>query len=405
MTSETDPLTFPDPLAFPVRRACPFDPPEEYRRLRAQQPVSRLRLPGGRVGWLVTRYEDVRAVVADPRLTPPVVQVSPVDELPLPELETTVPPGTFSAMDEPDHGRYRKLVSPDFTVRRVHELAPAIEAAADAQLTVMTRGGSPADLAGSFATPLSATVMSMVLGVPEADCPPLVRATLTCFSLNSTADELRAASDQIYGTMRSLTRAKHAQTDTGLLSRLVNDRNGLTDAEVSNIGALLFLAGLAMTAQMIALGTFALLEHPDQLAVLRADPSMMGPAVEELLRYLSIVQWGLTRTAREDVVIGGLRIRAGETVVASLASANRDPAAFASPDRLIVSRQRNPHLALGHGMHYCLGAELGRTVMKIAFRVLLARLPALRLAVPAEQISRGEDLVFYGVHELSVAWD
>jgi cytochrome P450 len=401
MTAET----FPDPLTLPVRRACPFDPPEEYRRLRADQPVSRLRLPGGRVGWLVTRYEDVRAVISDPRLTPPVVQVSPVGELPLPELETEIPPGTFSALDDPEHARYRKLVGPAFTMRRVREFVPAIKDVSDAQLRTMIRGGPPADLAKGFATPLSVAVMSMVLGVPEADRVPLARATSTCFALNSTADELRAASQQIYRTMQYLTGAKHAQPDTALLSRLANDRNGLTDEEVSNIGALLFLAGLAMTAQMIALGTFALLEHPDQLAALRADPSLMDRAVEELLRYLSIVQWGLTRTAREDVVIGGLSIRAGETVVASLASANRDPLVFPGPDLLIASRNPNPHLALGHGMHYCLGAELGREVMKIAFGSLLARLPALRLAVPAEQISRGEDLVFYGVHELPVAWD
>lgn len=395
----------PDPLTFPVHRSCPFDPPEEYRRLRAERPVSRLRLPGGRVGWLVTRYDDVRAVVADPRLTPPVAQVSPVDELPLPDSAMAIPPGTFSALDDPEHARYRRLVGPAFTMRRVRELMPAIEAAADAQLTVLTGDGPPADLAGSFATPLSVTVMSTVLGVPEADRGPLARATFTMFSLKSTADELRTASAEIYGRMRDLAGAKHARPGPGLLSRLVNDRNGLTNLEVGNIGALLFLAGLAMTAQMVALGTFALLEHPDELDALRADSSLMDPAVEELLRYLSIVQWGLTRTAREDVVIGGLRAGAGETVVASLASANRDPLVFPGPDRLILSRHRNPHLAFGHGMHYCLGAELGRTVMKIAFSALLARLPSLRLAVPAEQVACGEDLVFYGVHELPVAWD
>ena len=168
---------------------------------------------------------------------------------------------------------------------------------------------------------------------------------------------------------------------------------------------LLLIAGLAMTAHMLALGTCALLEHADQMSALRADPALVDRAVEELLRYLSIVQWGLTRSAREDVTIGELRIRAGEIVIASLAAANRDPRAFPDPDRLIVSRPANPHLAFGYGIHHCLGAQLARAVMKAGFSALLRRLPGLRLAVPGDEISYGEDMVFYGVHALSVSWD
>jgi cytochrome P450 len=398
--------TLPGPLAFPVRRTCPFDPPEEYRRLRAEHPISRLRLPGGRVGWLVTRYDDVRAVIADPRLTPPVAQVTPVEDLPLPPEELQIPPGTFSALDAPEHGRYRKLVSPAFTMRRVRDIAPAIARLVDDQLTVMMRGGPPADLVDGFAIPVSLAMMAMLLGVPPDGQERFKRASLTMFSLTSTADQLRVATEQLYGGMQDLVAAKRGRPGgTDLLSRLVTDDNGLTDTEAANMGALLMLAGLAMTAHMLALGTFALLEHPDQLAALRADQSLMDGAIEELLRYLSIVQWGLTRTAREDLVIGGLRVRAGETVVASLASANRDPRAFPEPDRFLLGRAQNPHLAFGHGMHHCLGAPLGREIMRAGLGALLSRLPGLRLAVPAAEIARGEDMVFYGVHALPVAWD
>jgi cytochrome P450 len=165
------------------------------------------------------------------------------------------------------------------------------------------------------------------------------------------------------------------------------------------------IAGLETTQHMLALGTLALLRHPDQLAALRADPGLVDTTVEELLRYLSIVQYGVTRTARENAEVNGHPVGKGETVIASLAAANRDAARFHDPDRLDIRRQRVPHVAFGHGIHQCIGAPLARTEMKIGFRALLARIPALRLAVPIEEIALGEDMVFYGVHELPVSWD
>ncbi len=156
---------------------------------------------------------------------------------------------------------------------------------------------------------------------------------------------------------------------------------------------------------MLGLGAFTLLQHPGQLAALQADESLFDTAVEELLRYLTIVQFGLTRTAREDLEVAGQKVRAGETLIISLASANRDPAVCTAPDRLDLGRDQAPHLAFGHGVHQCLGAQLARFEMKLAFGALLRRLPRLRLAVPAEQVpTAGEDKVFYGVHSLPVAW-
>jgi cytochrome P450 len=397
-------VSLPDPMTLPVHRTCPFDPPDEYAHLRAGRPFSRLVLPGGRVGWLVTRYEDVRATLADPRFSPPLIQVTPKTELPLPEDELTVPPGTFSALDPPEQSRYRRLVSRHFTRKRMREHAPRIQQLVDEHLTAMIEGGSPADLISQFAEPVPTAVITELLGVPERDRADYQHWISTMLSLTAESSELRAAQASIYASLAGLVRAKHDQPGDDIISALVH-ADALGDEEAVNMSALLLIAGLETTAYMVGLGSFALLQHPEQLAALSADEALLEPAIEELLRYLTIVQFGLTRTAREDLEICGHRIRSGDTVIASLAAANRDPGAFPDPDRLQVARAEIPHLAFGYGVHQCLGAQLARAEMKIAFGSLFRRLPGLRLAVPAEQVAMGDDKVFYGVHELPVAWD
>jgi cytochrome P450 len=398
-------VPLPDPMTLPVGRRCPFDPPEEYARLRAERPFSRLRLPGGRIGWLVTRHEDVRATLADPRFSPPLIQVTPAAELPLREDELDVPPGTFSALDPPAHSRYRRLVSRHFTRKRMREATPRIQQLVDEHLTAMIRAGSPADLVKHFAEPAPTSVITEMLGVPvsgRADCRRCISIML---SLTADADQMRAARTSLYGSLGELVAAKHASPSDDIISELVHGQTPLTDAEVVSMAALLLIAGLETTAYMLGLGAFALLQHPDQLGAVRADDALLSAAIEELLRYLTIVQFGLTRTAREDLDIGGQRIRRGETVIASLAAANRDPAVFADPDRLDIYRPEAPHLAFGYGVHQCIGAQLARAEMKIGFSTLFRRLPTLRLAVPPTQVPMGDDRVFYGVHALPVAWD
>jgi len=216
--------------------------------------------------------------------------------------------------------------------------------------------------------------------------------------------------DEIEQYMLDLVQAKRAQPGDDLLSGLItrgddDPEAALTDEELVHIGNVLLIAGHETTANMLALGTLALLEHPAQLAALRADFSLVDQAVEELLRYLSIVQFGLVRTATEDVEVGGQRIPAGEPIVASLAAANRDPAQFPEPDELDLSRAYSPHLAFGHGVHQCLGQQLARVEMKVGFRALLERFPSLRLAVPLEQVRMRDEAFIAGVHELPVTWD
>lgn len=397
--------TVPDPVTIPFRRPCPFDPPPEYARLREESPIAPVRLPGGRTGWLITRYADIRAVLSNTRLTPHLVQVTPATELPLPEEELAVPPGTFAAMDPPEHTRYRKLIASWFTPKRVERRAPRIQQIVDGLLADMIRGGAPADLVGQYAKPLALTTVSELLGVPHRERGGFQSAVMTMFSLNSSTDELRPAHTRLYEGLGELVATKRTEPGPDLISELLHAESGLTDEEIINIAAFLLLAGLETSSHMIALGTFALLEHPEQLALLRAEPDLAGGAVEELFRYLTIVQFGLTRTVREDFEVAGQRVRAGEIVIASLASANRDPDVYTDPDRLDLRRDEATHVALGHGSHHCLGAHLARAEIRIAIGTLLTRLPDLRLAVPADQVRRGdEDMVFYGLHALPVTW-
>ncbi|MFC7642253.1 cytochrome P450 [Streptosporangium lutulentum] len=199
--------------------------------------------------------------------------------------------------------------------------------------------------------------------------------------------------------------AKRAKLADDMLSGLVHDADPpLTDAQLTDMALVLLGASHETTANMLGLGTFALLEHPDQLAALRADPALMDTAVEELLRYLSIIQMGVSRVATEDVTLADVKIEAGSTVIIATPEANRDPRHWSEPDRLDVHRPRSPHLAFGHGIHQCLGQQLARAEMKVGLSELLTRLPKLRLAVPADQVPLRNEMLIFGVHSLPVTW-
>jgi cytochrome P450 len=251
-------------------------------------------------------------------------------------------------------------------------------------------------------------VICELLGVPYADRALFQRRARALLSMHTDFQTLLQARNDMRQYMLGLVRGKRQQPKDDLLSGLIHrdaPAGELSDEELVNIGNLLLIAGHETTANMLALGTLTLLQHPAQLAALRADPSLVDQTVEELLRYLSIVQFGVVRTALEDLEVGGQRIRAGEPIVASLAAADRDPAQFPEPDELDLTRQYSPHLAFGHGVHQCLGQQLARVEMKAGFRALFERFPSLRLAVPLEQVPMRIDTFVYGVHELQVSWD
>ena len=374
--------------------------------MQADEPVRRFTFPSGRPGWVVTRYDDVRAVLADPRFSSQrQLGTNPIRVLP-PEAEDMIDqPGMFLTMDPPDHTRYRRLLTGQFTVRRMNALVPQIERIVAEHLDAMERSPRPVDLVQAFALPIPSMVICELLGVPYSDRSDFQRRTATLLSLGVEWETVRRTVDELNAYMLELVTAKRRQPADDLLSGLIHGGGELTDEELVNIGNLLLLAGHETTANMLGLSTLTLLQHPDQLAALRADPALLDRAVEELLRYLSIIQFGVSRVATVDVEVGGRLVRAGDPVVAAVMVANRDPERFADPDRLDLTRAYSPHLGFGHGVHQCLGQQLARVEMKVGLSALLTRFPTLRLAVPLDQVRMRDDMAIYGVHELPVTWD
>lgn len=399
-----------EPVTLPVRRGCPFDPPAGYAALRTDRPVAPLTLtvgPGGGVGWLVTRLADARRVLSDSRFSHrneliglPIPPPFPIDDYTPPPAA----PGAFIKMDRPEHTRYRRLLNRRFTVRGIAELTPMITRITHGHLDRMAAATGPVDLVTAFAEPVPMRVMCELVGVPTEAQETLAAQFAVLSRMSYPVEELITACTVIDEVLRDLVAAKRATPGADLLGDLAGD-DTLTDTERVNLAWALLGGGFDTTANMIALGTYALLRHPDQLALLRARPDLVDSAVEELLRYLTISHLGASRAALEDVELDGVRIRAGDTVVVALPAANRDPAHFARPDRLDITADRRGHVAFGHGVHQCIGQNLARGVLRVAYPALFDRFPSLRLARPAEAIPMRDDMLHYGVHELPVTWD
>ncbi|QGV77547.1 cytochrome P450 [Streptomyces ficellus] len=380
------------------RPGCPFDPPAELLDARSHGPISRYTHPGGKPGWMITGYDLVRSVLADPRFSSRKDLMNVVD-FALPPA----PPGEFLLMDEPDHSRYRKPLVGKFTVRRMRLLSERIEQITADCLDAMEKAGPPTDLVTAFAKPIPTIVICEILGVPYEDRASFQEQIDTFMGGEVSDEELIAAYTATQEYLARLVAAKRANPTDDILSELTD--SDLTDEELKGISLILLAAGFDTTANMLSLGTYALLRNPEQLAALRADPALTDGAVEELLRYLSVAKT-FHRTALEDVELGGQVIEAGTTVVLSYHTANRDPDRFADPHTLDLHRQAAGHLAFSHGIHQCLGQQLARVEMRVAFRALLDRFPTLRLAVPAEEVAlRPETADIFGVKSLPVTWD
>jgi cytochrome P450 len=309
-------------------------------------------------------------------------------------------------MDPPEHTRYRRLLTGQFTVRRMKVLEPRIRQIVDEHLDAMAAAGPPADLVPAFALPVPSLVICELLGVPYADHDFFQGTTTVMARLDSTQEQVTTALHTLAGYLRELVVAKRAAPGDDLLGGLIADSE-LTDEELTNIALGLLIAGHETTANMIALGTFALLQHPEQLAAFRSDPTLTETAVEELLRILSILQFGApSRAALEDVELAGQLIRKGETVALSVPAVDHDPNVFDQPESLRLDRANaRRHLAFGYGVHQCLGQQLARIEMRIAYRALFERFPTLRLAVLAEEVPLRDDAVVYGVWRLPVTWE
>jgi cytochrome P450 len=393
------------PAELVERGRNPFDPPPG---LRGQGAVRPLDLLNGAQAWLVTGFEEARTVLSDARFSADKMRhrdaTSPQRREPAaPRAERE--DGIFVFMDPPEHTRLRRSLTGQFTVRRMRELESRVTEIAVEHIEAMKAAGTRADLVPAFALPLPSLVICELLGVDYADRAEFQERTAVGLNASSTPQEQATARAELYAFMRRLVAAKHSNPADDLLSGLVHDTDPpLTDAQLVDVALLLLTAGHETTANMLGLGTFALLEHPDQLAALRADPGLLDNAVEELLRFLSILQLGVSRVATEPVTLGGVDLPAGATVVIATPEVNRDPRHWDDPDALDVRRPRTPHLAFGHGVHQCLGQQLARIELRIGLGELISRLPDLRLAVPAEQVPVRTEMLIFGVRSLPVTW-
>jgi cytochrome P450 len=395
---------------FPMARSmsCPFAPPPKVLSLNAVKPLSRVRIWDGSTPWLVTGYDAIRALFTDAR-------ASVDDRRPgyphwnegMLATVHTRPRSVFTS-DAEEHTRFRRMLSKPFTFKRVEGLRPDVQNIADDHIDAILAGLQPADLVGGLALPIPSLVISRLLGVPYEDAEFFQEHAHRGVGRYATAEDTAQGAAALAKYIAKLIRAKIDDPSEDLVSDLAErvKADELSVREAAQLATGVLIAGHETTANMIGLGVLALLEHPDQSALLRDadDPKLIAAAVEELMRYLSIIQTGQRRIAIEDIEVGGEMIRAGEGIILDIAPANWDTHQFADPQRLDLQRDDGPHVGFGYGRHQCVGQQLARMELQIVLHTLLRRIPTLRLAVPIEQVPFKHDTLAYGVYELPVAW-
>jgi cytochrome P450 len=436
-----------EPLTMPVGRSA-IEPPAKLRELRAADPIAPLGYPDGHVGWLVTSYELGRAVLSDARFSMQPMRFPVGDphrladafdqtrvELGFPDevhevfertkaegcpvvhamtdpavvrvLRESPPAGTggLIGLDSPHHTRMRRALAVHFSPRRVAQHRELVETFVGRQLDEIEKSGPPTDLVETFAMPLTMSVICSLLGARPEDIPLFAPAI-------EARQDPESGAGEIVDTMRAFRRfdrelVERHRRDPGddVISDLIRTTD-LSDDELVNVAVQLFSAGFDTTANMLSLAIFALLQDCSRWEQLRADESLIPGAVEEILRYVTLIQIGtFSRTALDDVEVGGVTVRAGQSVTVSLSAANRDPKVFGDPDTLDLTRSASGHVSFGYGIHQCLGQHLARLELTTALAALIRRFPEMTLAVPEDQIAfHGGDRQTYGMQELPVRW-
>jgi cytochrome P450 len=384
-----------------MRREREFHPDPSTRTAG----MHRVATPYGVDMWLVTRFSDVRQMLADTRrfssaITPDRLGIG--GERCAEELARATA-GDLPALDPPQHTRLRRMLNPSFTMHRIRRLEPWIERVVREHLDAMEQAGPPVDLVPAFATPVPTQVICELLGVPFADRADFQRRSSRYLDLSLPLSERIAVFEESRDHMAALVARERVNPGAGMLGALAREHGaGLGVDEFVGLAHLLLIAGHESTVNMIGLGVLALLRHRDQLHIVRDRPGSVEAAVEELLRWISVISSGVIRLATEDVDFAGRRVTAGDLLIVSLPAANRDPALVDEPDILDVRRGATGHLAFGHGAHHCVGAPLARAELRIAIPALLRRFPTLRLAEPAPRMRVANSV--YGVASLPVAW-
>ncbi|MEN3540042.1 cytochrome P450 [Microbispora sp. ZYX-F-249] len=396
-------------LGYPIPNDAALDPPAEWAGLRATCPVARVTLPSGDAATLLTRYEDVKQVLADPRFTR---RLDAPDAARLSADGGGVFSGELAAIlpdSGEEHQHWRRLVGRWFTAKRMTAMRPAMIEIAEDLVDDMVKRGSPGDLRASLGFPLPVYVICDMLGVPAADRDRFSYWSDTLLNLTRYGRaETEAAQGEFFQYMSDLVTAKRAEPGDDLLSELITaggpENGGLPDVQVLVTGMALLVAGHETTANMIGKMAAMLLADRSRWERLLADPSLIRTTVEESLRFDANAGFGLPRYLNAETEVSGMVLPPGTTVVCSMAAANRDETAFENAGDMDLTRSPNPHLAFGSGAHSCLGQALARTELQVVLEVLLRRLPTLELAVPVEELERVEGLAVGGLREVPVRW-
>ncbi|WP_197319047.1 cytochrome P450 [Saccharomonospora sp. NB11] len=396
-------------LDYPLPNPAPLEPPEEWARLRQECPVARIKLPSGDEATLVTRYDDVKKVLADPRFTRQLDTGAGAARIAANESGGVFNSSMASAIPQsgPGHRRWRTRVGRWFTAKRMAALRPRIEAMANQLIDEMIDQGQPADLRASLGFPLPVWVICDLLGVSDSDRDRFSYWSDTLLNLTKYDQaEIDAAQAEFVEYMAAHVTARRADPGDDLLSSLITEDadDPMSDAELVATGRGLLVAGHETTANMISKMVGMLLADRRRWEQLVADPSLVRTAVEESLRFDANPGIGLPRFISEDVEIAGTVVPTGTTVMCNMGVANRDETAFTDADRMDLTRSPNPHLTFGAGAHSCLGQALARTELQTTLEVLLRRLPTLDLAVEADALERVEGLAVGGLARLPVRW-
>jgi cytochrome P450 len=389
---------------IPARRAahCPLAPPPEFVHWR-EEPGLRRAIYHGQPAWVVSRYQDIRTALLDPRLSADTIPASLK-----PSGSSGNEPVMFARTDDPEHHRLRRMLTGNFTFRRTEGMRPQIQELVDHYLTEMISNGPPGDIVRDFGLPVPSLVIALLLGVPPEDLGLFQHHTTVGLDSRTSDEEKAHAFGAMYAYIQELVARKEREPGDDLISRLVTEyvATGQLDHETTAMTSVIMMqAGHETTANMISLGTVALLQHPDVYARLGQtdDRAVIANIVEELMRYLTIVHSQVDRVATEDLVLGGQLVRAGEFLVMNLPAGNWDTEFVDDPETLDVDRNTRGHLGFGYGVHQCIGQNLARVEMQVAFATLARRLPWLKLAVSPDEL-KFKEADIYGMKELPVSW-
>ena len=393
---------FPDEALLPLRRAG-LDPLPELAEIREREPVSRLKMPLGLRGWLVTGYEESKAVLGASTDTFSNDFGNMIGKV---GIAAEQDPGGLGFADPPAHTRLRHMLTGHFTTRALAQRAPRIRQIVTDALDDMEQAaasGAPVDLLERFALPIPSRTIMELLGVPDTDRSEFQRLSTERFAFTGGVTASLDVIQESIDLLREIVARQRVEGGDGLIAGILAEYgDDIGDVELAGLADGVLTGGLETTVSMLALGTLVLLQDETAFAAVRDDDAVVEPFVEELLRYLTVVQVGFPRFARRDVTLGGKSIFAGDVVLCSLSAANRDPRRGAGMDQVDPRRAATGHLAFGHGLHRCVGAELARLELRMAYPALVRRFPDLRLAVDPDDLAFRDLSFVYGVNALPV---